>query len=152
MEPESYLPGSLDLMIMAALQDRDLHGYGISERIGKLSQGKVVVKEGSLYPALKRLEQSGAIVGEWKLSNRGRKAKVFALTAVGDERFTVEEKAWNSSLSAVRAIIREGRESQSVGQKVRAKRNMAAKSAIKSPFIDSEERKEAAFKKAFGIT
>jgi transcriptional regulator len=101
MEERLELPqGTLDLLILKALALEPLHGWGVSERLEQISREALQVQQGSLYPALHRLERRGWIKAEWKITENNRKAKYYALTRVGRRRLEAETAAWRK-LSAV---------------------------------------------------
>jgi len=89
------LQGTLDLMILKAVSLGPLHGYGVLLRIQQISGEELVIQQGSLYPALYRLEHQGAIASEWGESENNRKAKYYSLTAAGRERLVEETDKWD---------------------------------------------------------
>src|SRR5215208_4584080 len=91
----TLLQGTLDLLILHALQRGALHGYAIAQTIHLLSDEVLKVEEGSLYPALYRLELDGAIQSTWGLSENNRKAKYYEITKCGREAVTAQEEIWN---------------------------------------------------------
>lgn len=101
------LQGSLDLLILKTLSQMDeLHGYGIVLHIQRASDELLRVEEGSLYPALHRMQQSGWISSEWKLTETNRKAKYYRLTAAGRKQLQEAEKSFEQLVKGVRAILR----------------------------------------------
>jgi PadR family transcriptional regulator PadR len=101
------LQGSLDLLILKTLsQMEELHGYGIVLHIQRASDELLRVEEGSLYPALHRMQQSGWISSEWKLTETNRKAKYYRLTAAGRKQLQEAEKSFEQLVKGVRAILR----------------------------------------------
>jgi PadR family transcriptional regulator PadR len=101
------LQGTLDLLVLKTLaQKGELHGYGIVGHIQRASHDLLRVEEGSLYPALHRMEQSGWISAEWALTETGRKAKYYRLTAVGKKHLECTEADFERLVSGVRAILR----------------------------------------------
>jgi PadR family transcriptional regulator PadR len=101
------LQGSLDLLILKTLSQMDeLHGYGIVLHIQRASDELLRVEEGSLYPALHRMQQSGWISSEWKLTDTNRKAKYYRLTATGRKQLQEAEKSFEQLVKGVRAILR----------------------------------------------
>jgi PadR family transcriptional regulator, regulatory protein PadR len=100
------LQGTLDLLILKALSLGPLHGYGIIQRIRQLSGEMLNVEQGSLYPALYRIEQRGWVSSKWKVNETGRRAKFYALTRVGRKQLTVEEESWDLLALAI-AKVRE---------------------------------------------
>ena len=95
------LPGTLDLLILKAVSLGPLHGYGILLRIQQISQNRLLIQQGSLYPALYRLEHQGLIESEWGTSDNNRKAKYYRLTATGRRRLGVETASWNRLVDAI---------------------------------------------------
>ena len=101
------LQGTLDLLVLKTLsQTGKLHGYGIVVHIQRASDELLRVEEGSLYPALHRMEQSGWIAAEWALTETGRKAKYYSLTAQGRKQLDAAEKNFEHLVKGVRAILR----------------------------------------------
>jgi PadR family transcriptional regulator PadR len=101
------LQGSLDLLVLKSLaQLGELHGYGIVLHIQSASDQLLSVEEGSLYPALHRMEMSGWIRSEWKLTETGRKAKYYTLTKSGREELEKAEKSFEQLVKGIRAILR----------------------------------------------
>ena len=100
------LRGTLDLLILKTLSLTPMHGWGISQRIQKLSKGLLEVNQGSLYPALVRLEQKGLIDTEWKTTEHGRSAKYYHLTKSGQRGLGAEESSWRRHVDAVDLILR----------------------------------------------
>src|SRR5687768_3800178 len=94
------LPGTLDLLILRTLQTEPLHGWAISERIQQISQDVLQVNQGSLYPALHRLEHQGWIAAEWSISELGRRAKYYHLTASGKRQLAIEAGEWERMSAA----------------------------------------------------
>lgn len=99
------LQGSLDLLILKTLVLEPLHGWGISKRIRQLSADVLHVNQGSLYPALYRLEEKGWIAAEWGVSPEGRRAKLYRLTAKGRRRFAEERDGWRLFAGAVERVL-----------------------------------------------
>src|SRR5918996_3284715 len=91
----ALLQGTLDLLILKALAAGELHGLGVSRRIEQITRGTVRVQPGSLFPALHRLEESGALSSSWQPSENNRRAKFYALTKVGRKRLGDETAQWN---------------------------------------------------------
>jgi PadR family transcriptional regulator, regulatory protein PadR len=100
------LLGTLDLLILKMLARGPLHGYGLAQRIQQISDEVLRVEEGSLYPALHRMEQLDWICAEWKVTENGRRAKYYKLTALGRKQLTREEKEWSRVAGAVSKILR----------------------------------------------
>jgi len=100
------LPGTLDLLILRTLQTQSLHGWAISERIQQISQDVLQINQGSLYPALHRLEHQGWIEAEWRTSELGRRAKYYRLTAAGRRQLAVEAGEWERMSAAINRVIK----------------------------------------------
>ncbi|HEV2179238.1 MAG TPA: PadR family transcriptional regulator [Gemmatimonadaceae bacterium] len=100
-----FLQGTLDLLILKSLALAPLHGWGISKRIRQLSNDVLQVNQGSLYPALYRLEERGLVKGEWGLSDEGRRAKFYRLTAAGKKRAPQEQHDWRRFAAAVEQVL-----------------------------------------------
>jgi PadR family transcriptional regulator PadR len=100
-DAQELLQGTLDLLILKAVSLGPLHGYGVLLRIQEISQGRLRIQQGSLYPALYRLEHQGLIVSEWGESENRRKAKFYRLTAAGRRRFKEETSYWTSFSDAI---------------------------------------------------
>lgn len=100
------LPGTLDLLILRTLQKHVLHGWAISERIQQISQDVLQINQGSLYPALHRLEHQGWIDAEWKISELGRRAKYYHLTTSGRRQLGVEARAWDRMADAIGRVMK----------------------------------------------
>ena len=106
MPPKSeLLQGTLDLLILKTLEDHPMHGWGISLRIQAVSQDVLQVNQGSLYPALHRLEQQGWISSQWGSSENNRQAKYYELTRLGRKQLTAETKNWERLAQAVARIL-----------------------------------------------
>lgn len=104
-ERTDLLQGSLDLLILKTLALGPLHGWGISKRIRRLSDEAFEVGQGSLYPALYRLEERGWITAEWGASPEGRRTRSYALTAVGRKQFATERAQWRAFSAAVEQVL-----------------------------------------------
>lgn len=100
--------GTLDMLILQILALEPAHGYGIAQRLEQISRSVVQVNQGSLYPALHRLEQKGWLEAEWKQSETGREAKFYSLTRSGREQLQVEKESWAKLTVAVQLIFDEG--------------------------------------------
>jgi PadR family transcriptional regulator PadR len=100
--------GTLDMLILQILSLEPAHGYGIAQRLEQISQAVVQVNQGSLYPALHRLEQRGWLKPEWKDSETGREAKFYSLTRAGRRQLAIEKDSWARLSGAVRLIFDEG--------------------------------------------
>ena len=104
-KPSDLLQGTLDLLILKTIAREPMHGWGIAKRIQSLSDEVLSVQQGSLYPALHRLENQGWITAEWKSSEHGRDAKVYELTKEGRRQLTRELESWNRLSSAVGLLL-----------------------------------------------
>jgi transcriptional regulator len=105
-DPKSDLPqGTLDLLILKVVATGPLHGYGIAQRLQHLSRNVVQVTQGSLYPALHRLENKGYLAAEWTESDTGREAKFYRLTRKGRAAMSVGEASWKRLSEAIGIII-----------------------------------------------
>ena len=110
-QPESpksrldLLQGTLDLLILRTLRLEPMHGWAISERIQQLSEDVLQVNQGSLYPALHRLEHKGWIKADWRVSELGRRARFYELTAAGRKQLRVESENWARLTTAITRIL-----------------------------------------------
>jgi PadR family transcriptional regulator, regulatory protein PadR len=100
------LQGTLDLLILKAVSLGPLHGYGVLLRIQQISGEELVIQQGSLYPALYRLEHQGAIASEWGESENNRRAKYYRLTVAGRARLDEETQKWNRMAGIIGSILR----------------------------------------------
>ena len=98
------LQGTLDLLILKALTLGPLHGYGVIQRIRQLPGEMLNVEQGSLYPALYRIEQRGWVSSKWGVNETGRRAKFYTLTRAGRKQLTVEEKSWDLLALAIAKV------------------------------------------------
>lgn len=105
MGKPNLLQGTLDLLILHALQRGSLHGYAIAQAIHLLSDEVLKVEEGSLYPALYRLELDGAISAKWGVSENNRKAKYYEITRRGRRALAAQEKTWARLSTAVQRVL-----------------------------------------------
>lgn len=104
--PKSDLPqGTLDLLVLKIAALGPMHGYAIAQRIQQVSSDVLQVQQGSLYPALHRLENKGLLAGEWKQSDTGREAKFYKLTAKGRRKLAEETENWSRLINAVGLIL-----------------------------------------------
>jgi PadR family transcriptional regulator PadR len=100
------LQGTLDLLILKAVSLGPLHGYGVLLRIQQISGEQLEIQQGSLYPALYRLEHQGWIASEWGESDNNRKAKFYSLTATGKKQLQTEEDRWNRMTAVMATILK----------------------------------------------
>lgn len=105
-KPSDLLQGTLDLLILKTISREPAHGWGIAKRIQALSRDALAVQQGSLYPALHRLEQQGWINANWMASDQGREAKFYVLTREGRVQLEREVATWNRLSSAVRLVLK----------------------------------------------
>ena len=105
-QPIDLLQGTLDLLILKAVSLGPLHGYGVLLRIQQISGEQLEIQQGSLYPALYRLEHHGLISSEWGESDNKRKAKFYRLTAAGRRQLHAETEKWNRMASLMASILR----------------------------------------------
>ncbi len=102
------LQGTLDMLILKALSLGPLHGYGIIQRIRQMSGEMLTVEQGSLYPALYRIEQRGWVSSKWGTNETGRKAKFYRLTKMGRKQLAVEEESWDLLALAIMKVRQAG--------------------------------------------
>src|SRR5829696_6109288 len=100
------LPGTLDMLILKAVSLKPLHGYGVLVRIKQISNEALDIPQGSLYPALNRLEHQGLIVSEWGQSDNNRKAKYYTITATGRRRLRDDAAGWQRLADAIGAALK----------------------------------------------
>ena len=100
------LRGSLDLLILKTLSLAPMHGWGINQRVQQISRGVLEVNQGSLYPALHRLEHQDWIEAEWAVSELGRRAKYYRLTASGRRQLAVEAREWDRMAAAIGRVMK----------------------------------------------
>ena len=100
------LRGSLDLLVLKTLSLAPMHGWGISLRIQQISKGVLEVNQGSLYPALQRLEKDGLITSDWGMTDNNRRARYYRLTAAGRKAFTAEQESWKRFAMGLEAALR----------------------------------------------
>lgn len=105
-KPNDLVQGTLDLLLLKILALQPLHGWAISQRLRTISGNVLQVSEGSLYPALHKLEQEGWIKAEWKQTENNRRAKFYALTRLGRRQLEAEAANWNVLSSAITRVIR----------------------------------------------
>lgn len=99
------LPGTLDLLILRALELTPMHGVGVADRIQQVTRGAITVKAGSLFPALRRLEHHGWITGEWGPSENNRRARYYQLTRAGRTQLAEEKRNWYRMISAMNWML-----------------------------------------------
>src|SRR5688572_24644762 len=102
-----HLLGSMDLLVLRVLASQDrLHGYAITERIKTASDDALRVEEGSLYPALHRMDEAGWVSSEWGVSENNRRARYYSITKAGRRRLAQIEKEWTDHIKAVKRVLR----------------------------------------------
>ena len=104
------LQGTLDLLILKSLQHEPMHGFGVAVRIGQMSQAMLTVEQGSLYPALYRLEQRGWIGSKWGVSENNRKAKFYTLTRAGRKQLAKEAHQWKQATTIMDRFLSPAKE------------------------------------------
>ena len=105
-KPSDLVQGTLDLLIMKMLALEPMHGWAIAQRMKQVSGDVLQVSDGSLYPALHKLEQQGWIAAEWKISENNRRAKYYSLTRAGRKALTEEAAHWERLAGAISMIVR----------------------------------------------
>ena len=106
LEKTELLQGTLDLLILKVVALGPIHGYGISQRIHQISREVLLVQQGSLYPALHRLENRGWLTAEWGESENGRQAKFYRLSSKGRKQLWAEQETWTRLSDAIRLILK----------------------------------------------
>jgi transcriptional regulator len=107
-ERADVLQGTLDIMILQTLATLGpSHGYAVAARIEQISNGRVQLNMGTLYPGLMRLEQRGFISGTWGVTDNNRRARFYAITAAGRKQLAVEKHEWNRTVTIMQALLRE---------------------------------------------
>src|SRR5271163_1152059 len=104
-DKSDLLQGTLDMLVLKIVALEPVHGYGIAQRIQQISRDVLQVQQGSLYPALHRLENRGLLAAEWKDTETGREAKFYHLTAKGHTQLKTETESWKQLAKAVRLIL-----------------------------------------------
>ena len=104
----NLLQGTLDLLILRALRAGELHGLGISRRVEQITQGTFLVKPGSLFPALHRMEEAGWLAASWGESENRRKAKYYRLTKAGEQQLGAETEQWQRIALAIQTALQTG--------------------------------------------
>jgi PadR family transcriptional regulator PadR len=105
-KPSDLVQGTLDLLLLKILALEPLHGWAVSQRLQQMSSDELQVSDGSLYPALHKLEHEGWIKAEWKTSELGRRAKFYELTRAGRKQLEREQANWERLAAAISAIVR----------------------------------------------
>ena len=107
MKPTDLVQGTLDLLILRVVALEPMHGWAIANRIRQISKEALQVQQGSLYPALHRLEQQGWIAAEWKPSENGRRAKFYTLTETGRGKLAEERALWDRLSAGIALVLQE---------------------------------------------
>jgi len=107
-KPNDLVQGTLDLLILRTIALEPMHGWAVAKRIEQVSRDRLQVQQGSLYPALHRLEQQGWIQSEWKPSETGRMAKFYALTRAGRSEMKRQLETWTRLSEAINLVVQEG--------------------------------------------
>jgi PadR family transcriptional regulator PadR len=105
-ERSELLPGTLDMLILQTLSVGALHGYGIAQHIGRLSREVLRIEEGSLYPALQRLQKKGWVTSKWGETSTKRRARFYTITAAGRKQLGVELSNFEAVLGAIKRVLR----------------------------------------------
>ena len=105
LEKTDLMQGTLDMLILKIVALGPIHGYGISQRIHQISKEVLYVQQGSLYPALHRLEKRGLLTADWGESENGRQAKFYRLSAKGRKQLTAEQATWSRMAEAIQLIL-----------------------------------------------
>jgi len=105
-KPVDLVQGTLDLLILKAIRPGSLHGWAIAQRINQLSRDVLQVHQGSLYPALQRLERAGWITAEWGASENNRRARFYSLTKAGRKHLEREQTGWERLSNAIALVLR----------------------------------------------
>jgi PadR family transcriptional regulator PadR len=106
MRRSDHLQGALELLILKSLEHKANHGFGITLHVQTVSGGLLRMEEGSLYPALHRMEKGKLLKGEWRVTENGRKARIYALTSAGRKRLQEAEISWVSAAKGVQKLLR----------------------------------------------
>ena len=112
MSKVDLMPGTLEMLILKTLSRGSLHGYGIAQRLQLISRDVVQVPQGSLYPALHRLENRGLLTADWKMSDTGRESKFYRLTPAGRKQLKAEAASWLRLTEAIDLILKPSGESR----------------------------------------
>lgn len=105
-KPPDLVQGTLDLLLLKLLALEPLHGFAVAERMGQVSEGVLQVSDGSLYPALHKLEQEGWITARWRVTENNRRAKFYELTRLGRRQLDQESANWQRLAGAISHIVR----------------------------------------------
>lgn len=104
-QKSDLVQGTLDMLVLRILSRGELHGWGITQKLEQLSKSALQVDEGSLYPALYRMEDKGWIEAEWKMTEKGRRAKFYSLTRTGRKRLETEKESWDRMIAIIAQVM-----------------------------------------------
>ncbi len=104
-ERSAVLLGTLELLVLKLLELRPMHGWGLAEQLEQITDGVFCVNQGSLYPALQRLKRQGLVRAHWQITESGRRARVYELTAKGTTRLTAHQVEWSRASGAVNRVL-----------------------------------------------
>jgi len=104
-QKSGLVQGTLDMLVLRVLARDDFHGWGITQKLEQLSRNELRVEEGSLYPALYRMADKGWIKGEWKLTEKGQRAKYYSLTRAGRKQLETEKQSWDRVTSIIAQVM-----------------------------------------------
>jgi PadR family transcriptional regulator, regulatory protein PadR len=102
---QGLVKGTLDMMVLRILSRGEAHGWGITEKLAQLSSQKILLEEGTLYPALYRMEDKGWLKAEWKVTDKGQRAKYYTLTKVGRKQLEEEKESWARAVSLIAQVM-----------------------------------------------
>ena len=100
-----FVKGTLDMMVLRILSKGEAHGWGITEKLAQLSSQKLLVEEGTLYPALYRMEDRGWLKCEWRVTEKGQRAKYYTLTKAGRKQLETEQESWARMVSLIAQVM-----------------------------------------------
>ena len=104
-QKSGLVQGTLDMLVLRVLSRGEFHGWGIAQKLEQLSQNALRVEEGSLYPALYRMEEKGWLKSEWKLTDKGQRAKFYALTRTGRKQLEAEKESWGRLTGIIAQVM-----------------------------------------------
>lgn len=104
-QPNGLVKGTLDMMVLRVLSRGEAHGWGITEKLAEFSSRKILVEEGTLYPALYRMEDKGWLKSEWKVTDKGQRAKYYTLTKAGLKQLETEKESWARAVSLIAQVM-----------------------------------------------
>jgi PadR family transcriptional regulator PadR len=104
-QKSGLVQGTLDMLVLRVLSRGEFHGWGITQKLEQLSKNALRVEEGSLYPALYRMEEKGWLTSEWKLTDKGQRAKFYALTRTGRKQLEAEKESWGRLTGIIAQVM-----------------------------------------------